>query len=141
MTNDQSARNAAEAGKANGSATIAIDQIPVMLKPAVDVTEAEYRRVRIQRAWLWLVTGMGIIIGMYLLLEFGIMLVPIPFGMGVFSTPVVLGIVSHLVAAIMFRDAKKMATSRMKMYPELKAFLRGRELEDRRVATKKPNLG
>ncbi len=107
---------------------IARDKIPISLKPAIDVTEDEYRTAKRHRMLLWLVTFLGILPGLFLLFKYRLIVIPIPV-IGAAMTPVLTGIGFHFLAAVLFPKANEMGTNRMQVYPALKVFVAGRSIE------------
>ena len=44
------------------------------------------------------------------------------------TTPILFGVASHFIARALFSKASEMATTKMKVYPDLKRFLNGRTI-------------
>ena len=122
--------NASEATseEKNDAQVIAREQIPISLKSAIDVTDEEYQTAKRHRMLLWLITFLGIVPGLYLLFQFGLIVIPIPV-IGAAMTPVLTAIGFHFLAAMMLPMAKEMGTTRMQVYPALKVFVAGRRIE------------
>ena len=91
------------------------------MKAALDVTEEEYAKAKSSRRLLWICTGIGMVVGVILTFT-GILVISLPL-VGPMGTPILTGIATHLAAAAMFPDARKMSSNRMRVYPELKAYL------------------
>ena len=97
-----------------------VSGIPSRLVPAAEVTEGEFRAARLHRAAIFLITGLGLLLGWIVFnAKWVVLRLPI---LDELTIPIIFGFVFYLVARYRFTKASQLKTPRLRLYPEYKRF-------------------